>query len=71
VCSSDLKTCGDKVAWQKCDNMKNAFNIACEIASEGDVILLSPACASYDQWKNFEQRGDAFIEMFENLKNSN
>lgn len=61
------KTCGNQVAWQKCDIMENAFKMACKMATEGDVVLLSPACASYDQWKNFEQRGDAFIEMFQKL----
>jgi UDP-N-acetylmuramoylalanine--D-glutamate ligase len=59
------KTCGNEVAWQKCDNMANAFKMALEIAKPGDVVLLSPACASYDQWKNFEERGDAFIKMVE------
>ncbi len=67
--SSDefAKTCGLEVKWQKCDNLQNAFSIAIKIAEEGDVVLLSPACASYDQWKNFEERGDAFIEMFNRL----
>ena len=60
------QTCGDLVAWQKCDTLANAFTIACSIAKAGDVVLLSPACASYDQWKNFEARGDAFIELFNN-----
>ena len=61
------KNRGNALPWQKCDNLENAFKIACDIAQKDDVILLSPACASYDQWKNFEQRGDAFIEMFKQL----
>ncbi len=57
----------DKLKWQKCGDLENAFKIASSIAKPGDVVLLSPACASYDQWKNFEERGDAFIELVKNL----
>lgn len=42
------------------DTMKEAFDTALTYASEGDVILLSPACASYDQFKSYEQRGRIF-----------
>lgn len=59
---------GDLTAWEKCDNLDNAFALACKIAAPNDVVLLSPACASYDQWKNFEERGDAFISLFDKLK---
>ncbi len=62
------KTCGEEVIWQKCGTLANAFKIACKIAKPGDVVLLSPACASYDQWKNFEERGEAFIRLFEDYR---
>jgi UDP-N-acetylmuramoylalanine--D-glutamate ligase len=40
--------------------LERAVAHAAELAEPGDVVLLSPACASYDQFENFEQRGDAF-----------
>lgn len=61
------ETLGDQVKWKKCNDLQTAFNFANEIAVKGDSVILSPACASFDQWKNFEERGDAFIKMFESL----
>lgn len=50
-----------------CETMAEALNKAHEIADDGDVVLLSPACSSYDQFKNFEQRGKIFKELVNNL----
>ena len=41
----------------------DAVEAAARDAEPGDVVLLSPACASYDQYENFEQRGDQFREL--------
>ncbi len=42
------------------ETLERAVTHAERLAQPGDVVLLSPACASYDQFENFEQRGDAF-----------
>ncbi|MDR2721584.1 MAG: UDP-N-acetylmuramoyl-L-alanine--D-glutamate ligase, partial [Coriobacteriaceae bacterium] len=44
-------------------NLKDAFDVALKQADFGDVILLSPACASFDEFENFEHRGRAFKEL--------
>jgi UDP-N-acetylmuramoylalanine--D-glutamate ligase len=44
----------------KCSDMAGAVRLARELASSGDKILLSPACASWDMYKCFEDRGDDF-----------
>ncbi|MCQ6279755.1 UDP-N-acetylmuramoyl-L-alanine--D-glutamate ligase [Bacillus sp. EB600] len=50
------------------DNVDKAVPVAYQISEAGDVILLSPACASWDQYKTFEVRGDIFIEAVHKLK---
>lgn len=44
------------------ETMFEALEEAYKIAERGDVVLLSPACSSYDQFDNYEQRGDLFKE---------
>lgn len=52
----------------KVKDMKEAVNISYEIAAKDDVVLLSPACASWDMYKSFEVRGDDFKNNVNNLK---
>ena len=49
------------------NTLEEATKKAYEISKEDDIILLSPACASWDQFKSFEIRGDEFIQVVENL----
>ena len=55
------------VAFEMSGDLETAVASATAAASHGDVVLLSPACASYDQFENFEARGDAFRRVVEEL----
>ena len=48
---------------QICDTLEEATKAAHADAKDGDTVLLSPACASFDQFPSFEARGDAFREL--------
>ena len=49
------------------EDMQSAFILINKYSKEGDVCLLSPAAASYDRYKNFEERGKAFKEFANNF----
>ncbi|MCA0969368.1 UDP-N-acetylmuramoyl-L-alanine--D-glutamate ligase [Halobacillus litoralis] len=52
----------------KVETMQEAVDAAYDLSQEEDVILLSPACASWDQYSTFEQRGNMFTESVHKLK---
>ena len=49
------------------DNLSDAVQSAYESAKEGDTVLLSPCCASFDLFKNYEDRGEKFVQAVRNL----
>jgi UDP-N-acetylmuramoylalanine--D-glutamate ligase len=60
-----FKSCEDL---KQSPSMNEAFELATQEAKNGDCILLSPMCASFDEFKNFEKRGSAFKELVKKLK---
>ena len=52
------------------DSLKSAIAKALEVAIYGDLILLSPACASFDMFRDFEDRGRQFKQIVSQLKNT-
>lgn len=57
-----------RVPYTQCGSLVMAVTKAAATAEAGEVVLLSPACASWDQFKSFEHRGDVFRQLVEALK---
>mgnify|MGYP002844923094 CR=1 FL=1 len=52
-----------RVPVERCETLDRAVSAAATKAQTGDTVLLSPACASFDQFRDYEARGDAFREL--------
>lgn len=69
VCFGETKNrieefCNDlNIKCYKNDTLKEAMNVVKDICTPGDIVLLSPACASWDQYDKFEDRGDEFKKL--------
>ncbi len=55
------------VELHRCADLEHAVRRAAAAAAPGEVVLLSPACASFDAFENFERRGERFREIVEGL----
>ncbi|MGB8542126.1 MAG: UDP-N-acetylmuramoyl-L-alanine--D-glutamate ligase [Candidatus Acidiferrales bacterium] len=62
---------GDSVPLKIAGTLDRAVEIAMKNAQAGDIVLLAPACSSFDQFENFEHRGRTFKELVANLENQN
>ncbi len=61
----------DELTVRREGDFKNAVLTASSLATEGDIVLLSPACTSFDAFKNFEERGDVFSAIVRELPERN
>ena len=55
------------IAERCAESLEEVVSICAKNASEGDAVLLSPACASWGMFDNYEQRGDMFKEYVNKL----
>lgn len=58
----------DVVAVQSCDSLKSAVESARGLARSGDQVVFSPMCASFDMFKNFEERGQCFKDIVNEIR---
>ena len=64
----DLEPACAGVAHRRCDDLAAAVAAAAAAAEPGEVVLLAPACASFDAYPDFEARGEHFRELVEGLR---
>jgi UDP-N-acetylmuramoylalanine--D-glutamate ligase len=63
------KASGDRIPWKMATDMSDAVALAFAQSRKGDVVLLAPACSSFDMFRDFQHRGVVFREAVRGLKN--
>ena len=66
--TSSEKYIPGKVKLISIDSFDEAVRTASELAEEGDIVLLSPACAAFDRFKNFAERGRHFKQLVREMQ---
>jgi UDP-N-acetylmuramoylalanine--D-glutamate ligase len=64
IVDQDLR---DVVRLERAEGFEEAVRLAASLAPHGGAVLLSPACSSYDQFDNYEQRGATFRQIVKSL----
>ena len=64
---SSVNYAGHPVPFEMVDDFDDAVHAACAAAGEGDIVILSPACAAFDHFKNFAERGRHFKQLIMEL----
>ena len=58
-----------KIKLEEVDSLEEAVLIASKISKSGDIVVMSPASASFDMFKNYKERGKLFKNLVNSLKN--
>ena len=58
-----------KIKLEEVDSLEEAVLIASKISKSGDIVVMSPASASFDMFKNYKERGKLFKNLVSSLKN--
>jgi UDP-N-acetylmuramoylalanine--D-glutamate ligase len=62
---------GTDIKTYKCDDMKSVVGTAYKVTQKNKICLISPAAASYNRYKNFEEKGDLFKKLVKEMGNGN
>ncbi len=64
---NEMKKQNKRIEIIECETLNETVSIAKKIAKKGEIVLFSPASASFDMYKNFEERGDCFKNLVNSL----